>query len=41
MLRTSCFMNDITAAHKARLLDVAEQLRHSSHAALDLAINGA
>ena len=34
-------MDDVIAAQKPRLLDVAAQLRRSSHAALGLAINGA
>jgi len=38
MLRTSGFMDDVISAY---LLDVAAQLRRSSHAALGLAINGA
>jgi len=41
MLRTSGFMDDVVFAHKPRRLDVAAQLRRSSHAALGLAINGA
>jgi len=32
MLRTSGFMDDVIYAHKPRLLDVAAQLRRSSHA---------
>jgi len=40
-LRTSSFMDDVIFAHKPRLLDVAAQLKRSSHAALGLAINGA
>jgi len=40
-LRTSSFMDDVILAHKPRLLDVAAQLKRSSHAALGLAINGA
>jgi len=39
MLRTSGFMDDVTFAHKPRLLDVAAQLQRSAHAALGLAIN--
>jgi len=35
------FMDDVISAHEPRLLDVAAQLRRSSHAALGLAINGA
>jgi len=40
---SSGFVDDITFAHKPkpRLLDVAAQLRRSSHAALGLGINGA
>jgi len=40
---TSGFVDDVISAHKPkpRLHDVAAQLRHSSHAALGLAINGA
>jgi len=38
MLRTSGFMDDVISAY---LLEVAAQLRRSSHAALGLAINGA
>jgi len=41
MLRTSGFMDDVIYAHKPRLLDVAAQLRRSSHAALGFVINGA
>jgi len=37
----SGFMDDVIFAHKPRMLDVAAQLRRSSHAALGLAINGA
>ena len=40
-LCTSGFMDDVISAHKPRLLDVAAQLRRSTHAALGLAINGA
>jgi len=40
-LCTSGFTYDVIFAHKPRLLDVAAQLRRSSHAALGLAINGA
>jgi len=40
-LRTSGFMDDVISAHKPRLLDVAAQLRRSSHVVLGLAINGA
>ena len=39
---TSCisgFMDDVIFAHKPRLLDIAAQLKRSSHAALGLAIN--
>ena len=39
MLGTSDFMNDVIRAHKPRLLDVANQLKRSAHAALGLAIN--
>jgi len=38
-LCTSGFMDDVTFAHKPRLLDVAAQLKRSAHAALGLAIN--
>ena len=38
MLRTSGLMDDVIFVHKPRLLDVAAQLKHSAHAALDLAI---
>jgi len=38
MLGTSGFMDDVTLAHKPRLLDVATQLKRSAHAALGLAI---
>ena len=41
MLRISRFMDDVIFSHKPMLLDVAAQLRRSSHAALGLAINGA
>jgi len=41
MLRISSFMDDVIFSHKPMLLDVAAQLRRSSHAALGLAINGA
>jgi len=41
MSRTSGFVDDVISAQKPRLLDVAAQLRRSSHAALGLAINGA
>ena len=41
MLCTSSFMDDVIFVRKPRLLDVAIQLKHSSHAALDLAINSA
>jgi len=41
MLCTSSFMDDVVFVHKPKLLDVAVQLKHSSHAALDLAINSA
>ena len=34
-------MDDVIFSHKPMLLDVAAQLRRSSHAALGLAINGA
>jgi len=37
--RTSGFVDDVISAQKPRLLDVAAQLRRSSHAALGLAIN--
>ena len=37
-LRTSGFMDDVISAHKPRLLDVAAQLRRSSHAALGVVI---
>jgi len=40
-LRTSGFVDDVTSAHKPRLIDVATQLRRSSRAALGLAIYGA
>jgi len=40
MLRISGFVDDVICAHKPRLLSVATQLRHSSHAALGLVING-
>ena len=39
MLCTSGFMYDVIFARKPRLLDVAVQLKRSSHAALRLAIN--
>jgi len=39
ILCTSGFMDDVILAHKARLLDVAAQLKRSAHAALGLAIN--
>jgi len=39
MLCTSGFMDDVTFAHKPRLLDVAAQLKRSAHAALGLAIS--
>ena len=32
-------MDDVTLAHKPRLLDVATQLKRSAHAALGLAVN--
>ena len=38
-LFTSGFLDDVTFAHKPRLLDVAAQLKHSAHAALGLVIN--
>jgi len=38
-LRSSGFIDDVTFAHKLRLLDVAAQLKGSAHAALGLAIN--
>ena len=38
-LCTSVFMDDVTFGHKPRLLDVAAQLKCSTHAALGLAIN--
>ena len=41
MLRTSGFLDDAIFAHKPRLLDDAAQLRHSSQAALGLAVNSA
>jgi len=41
MLCTSGFMDDVIFAHKARLLDVAAQLKRSAHAALGTAINRA
>jgi len=41
MLHISRFMDDVIFSHKPMLLDVAAQLRRSSHAALGLAINGA
>jgi len=40
-LGISGFMDDVIFAHKPRLLDVAAQLRRSSHAALGMAVNGA
>jgi len=39
MLCTSGFMDDVMFAHKARLLDIADMLKHSAHAALGLAIS--
>jgi len=39
MLYTSGFMDDVVFAYKPRLLDVANQLKRSAHAALGLAIN--
>jgi len=39
MLCTSVFMDDVIFAHKARLLDVATQLKRSAHASLSLAIH--
>jgi len=39
--RTSGFVDDVIFARKPRLLDVAAQLRRSSHAALGLAVSGA
>ena len=33
------FMNDVTFAHKLRLLKVAAELKRSAHAALSWAIN--
>jgi len=39
ILCTSGFMDDVTFAHKTRLLDVAAQMKRSAHAALGLAIN--
>jgi len=38
-IRTSGFMDDVTFALKPQLLDVAAQLKRSTHAALDLAVN--
>ena len=38
-LCTSGFMDDVTFAHKPRLLHVAAQLKRSAHAALGLAVN--
>ena len=35
---TSGFMDDVIFAHKPRLIDVAAQVKRSSHAALGLAI---
>ena len=39
MLCTSGFTDDVIFAHKPRLLDVAAQLKRSTHAVLGLAIN--
>ena len=39
MLCTSGFMDDVMFAQKPMLLDVAAHVKHSSHAALGLAIN--
>jgi len=41
MLYTSGFIDDLIFAHKPSLLDVAAQLKRSTHAALGLAINRA
>ena len=41
MLCTSDFMDDVVFAHNPRLLDVAAQLKRSTHAALGLAKNSA
>jgi len=41
VFRTSGFIDDVISARKPELLNVAAQLRRSSHAALGLAINGA
>jgi len=41
MLRTPSFMDDVISAHKPTPVDVAAQLRRSSHAALGLAIKNA
>ena len=38
-LCTFDFIDDVTFAHKPRLLDVVAQLKRSAHAALGLAIN--
>jgi len=37
-LCTSGFTDDVIFAHKPRMLDVADQLKRSAHAALGLAI---
>ena len=34
MLCTAGFMDDVTFAHKQKLIDVAAQLKRSAHAAL-------
>ena len=39
MLCTSVFMDDVIFVHKARLLDVATQLKRSAHASLSLAVH--
>ena len=38
-IRTSGFMDDVTFAHKPKLLNVAAQLKRNTHSALDLAVN--